>query len=70
MMIRAVPIVMVIITALVVVRSCGRDVFSSRGGCLGDDKDVVIKYPGYHMERNRLTQTESRMYVCRHEDDQ
>ena len=44
--------------------------FSCRGGCLGDDKDVVIKYPGYHMERNRLTQTESRMYVCRHEDDQ
>ena len=38
----------------------GRDVFSCRGGCLGDDKDVVIKYPGYHMEWNRLTQTEFR----------
>ena len=48
----------------------GRDVFSCRGGCLGDDKDVVIKYPGYHMERNHLTQTESKVYVCRYEDDQ
>ena len=48
----------------------GRDVFSCRDGCLGDDKDVVIKYPGYHMEGNRLTQTESKVYVCRYEDDQ
>ena len=56
MMIRAVQIVMVITTTLVVVIY----IFSCRGGCLGDDKDVVIKNPGYHMERNRLTQTESR----------
>ena len=57
MMIRAVQIVMVITTTLVVVIYV---FISCRGGCLGDDKDVVIKYPGYHMERNRLTQTESR----------
>ena len=59
MIIRAVRIVMVKITTLVVVMFLVVAVVV-----------LVVIRMWNHMERNRLTQTESRVHVCRYEDDQ